>query len=121
MSDSDKPDNVLEFPGRKPEQPAQSSVTTFEIHCDQTPANTVPRYSLRHQMFHDTNAALAASYTREQRAQLWEIWDLCYQIQKTSLYAAQVPPLAESILIVLQSLVDQLPKPPGESDGPEQN
>lgn len=111
-------DNVVSFPGRQTKAPASSTVQ-FEVG-NNTPS-TVPKYSIRHQMFQDTPLSPALACSREQRAQLWRIWDLCHQIQKSAMYAVHVPVLADDLERHLELLNKQIPTPQGDTDGPDQN
>ena len=111
-------DNVVSFPRRPTKAPASSTVQ-FEV-ASNTPG-TVPKYSIRHQMFQHTPLSPALACSREQRAQLWRIWDLCHQIQKSAMYAVHVPVLADDLERHLELLSKQIPTPQGDTDGPDQN
>lgn len=114
--------NIVQFPSRKTKVSSSSTIQFDITGEEQSEAATyLPKYSIRSQMLQDTSTMPALACSKEQRAQLWRIWDLCYQIQKSAMYAVHIPVLANDLERHLGLLNKQIPTPENQVDAPEKN
>lgn len=101
MSDDDN--NVVQFPAGKPRVVQHESV---EVPAQ---ANTVRvPGSLDHMMFTDVPVTITWQHEPEHQRELWEIWDLCHQIQKQALLCVHLPGVAKDLQNHLRIVLNQL-------------
>lgn len=104
MSDDDN--NVVQFPAGKP-RVVQHEPVEVQPENTQNAEIRVPG-SLDHMMFTDVPVTITWQHEPEHQRELWEIWDLCHQIQKQSMLCVHLPGLAKDLQSHLRIVLNQL-------------